>query len=442
MFKAFQDHIEASFPFLIGKRLLIGCSGGLDSVTLAQLMHRLNFETGLAHCNFSLRGTESDGDAEFVADLAESLNIPVYIETFDTKQYAANQKLSTQMAARELRYTWFNEILSDFNYDYVLTAHHADDNLETFLINLSRGTGLRGLTGIKAVNDRIVRPLLPFSRKRILDFAKKNNYSWREDSSNSSTDYLRNQLRKEVIPPLKDAVKKVLPSLQKTQSHLRDSEALLEDYMALVYQLAISEEPEGYSIDIVKLSELPNTNALLYELLYRYGFSAWEDIAGLLSAQSGKQIFSETHRLLKDRNKLLLTERSRKDESLEIFIPEGQLRIEHPIPLKFEVVDKLGEAGNDRIYADYNLLKFPLLLRKWREGDVFQPFGMRGKKKLSKFFKDEKLSLVTKEKIWVLCSNNQVLWVVGYRMDDHFKVTAATNRIVRIRTHKNLLDHE
>ena len=441
MFKAFQDHIAESFPFLKGKRLLIACSGGLDSVTLTHLMHGLNFETGLAHCNFSLRGTESDEDAEFVADLAERLNIPVYIETFDTKRYAANQKLSTQMAARELRYTWFNEILSDFNYDYVLTAHHADDDLETFLINLSRGTGIRGLTGINAVNERIVRPLLPFTRSEILAYAKKQNYFWREDSSNSGTDYLRNQLRKEVIPPLKNAVKKLLPSLQKTQGHLRDTEALLEDYMTLVYQLAITEESEGYSIDILKLSELPNTNALLYELLYRYGFSAWEDIAGLLSAQSGKQIFSETHRLLKDRNKLLLTERDSERPNTEILIFEDE-QLEQPISISFKKVDKLGEAGSQHIYADRDLLQFPLVLRRWREGDVFQPFGMAGKKKLSKFFKDEKLSLVTKEKIYVLCSNNQVLWVVGYRMDDRFKVTAATKQILRISTDKNLLDNE
>ncbi len=200
-----DDHITNNLAFLKGKKLLIACSGGVDSVVLTSLLHGLEYTIGLAHCNFSLRGKESDGDEDFVMDLAGKLEIPVFSETFDTKAYAKEHKLSTQVAARELRYTWFEELLADFKFDYLLTGHHTDDDLETFLINLSRGTGLRGLTGIPVVNNKVVRPLLCFGRGEIVKYAKKSKLYWREDSSNSEVDYLRNKLRIETIPKYKEA---------------------------------------------------------------------------------------------------------------------------------------------------------------------------------------------------------------------------------------------
>ena len=432
MLKTSKQHIEDSFPFLKEGKLLVACSGGLDSVVLAYVLKELGFKIGLAHCNFSLRGNESDEDEAFVINLAEKWNVPVFTETFNTKEYAATYKLSTQMAARELRYAWFEELLKDFKYDYILTAHHADDNLETFLINLSRGTGLRGLTGITEYNDKIIRPLLPFSREDIFNFAKKEKLFWREDSSNASSDYLRNELRHEVIPPFRKATKGLLKSLQKTQRNLQQTEALVSDYMVLVRNLVMQETSQGFEISISKLQELPNHVALLYELLLPFQFTAWEDISGLLHAQSGKQVLASNYRVIKDREVLIITQIPLEEKKVSKFILENETQIDSPLRMSFFPTDKMGYIDSNTVYVDASKITYPLELRKWQEGDVFQPFGMKGKKKLSKFFKDEKLSLASKEQIWILLSNNQIVWVVGYRMDDRFKITPKTKKILKI----------
>ncbi|WP_341271715.1 tRNA lysidine(34) synthetase TilS [Aequorivita soesokkakensis] len=413
-----------------GKKLLIACSGGLDSVVLTHLMKNLNYEIALAHCNFSLRGKESDGDEMFVIGLANTLEIPVFAETFDTKKFAKEHKNSTQMAARDLRYNWFAEILKDFKYDYLLTAHHLDDDLETFFINLSRGAGLNGFTGIPKENNKIIRPLLNFSREEILKYAEQNNLKWREDSSNEKTDYLRNKLRLEVLPKFKETSKSLLKKFQKTQQNLQASQNLLEDYMALVYKLVVSEGMDSYKINIKKIKELPHTEALLYELLNGFGFSEWEDVSNLLEAQTGKQVFSKTHRLLKNRDELVLTEIYFEKDDKEILIFEEGITA--PITLKMEPSKYIGETEKNLIYVASEKLNFPLKLRKWRDGDTFQPFGMKGKKKLSKFFKDEKISLNEKEKIWLLLSGEKIVWVIGHRMDERFKVTENTRKIFKI----------
>jgi len=432
MLEPLRLHIEQNLPMLQDAKLLVACSGGLDSVVLTHLLHKLNFPIALAHCNFSLRGSESDADATFVQEWADQLAIPFYVKRFDTEVFASKHKLSTQMAARKLRYDWFEVLLNEIEFDYLLTAHHADDDLETFLINLSRGTGLRGLTGIQEVNNRVVRPLLSFSRAEILSYAKSNELYWREDSSNSKIDYLRNNLRLNVIPPYKEATKGALLNFMKTQRRISDSRALVEDYIVLVQTLVMTETKEGFEIDIHKINELPHTSALLYEILRPFGFSAWNDISELLTGQSGKQVFSSTHRILKDRGVLLLTARSDKPEVDSFYIAEGTSEIQQPIQLEFESAEHFEITNANTVFVDNEMLSYPLLLRRWEEGDVFQPFGMEGKKKLSKFFKDEKLSLVAKENIWVLCSNEKIVWVIGCRLDNRYKVTKTTKNIVRI----------
>jgi len=434
MKKELKKHIATAFPFLEGKRLLVACSGGLDSVSLTFLLKDLGYEIGLAHCNFMLRGDESDEDADFVLHLAERLDLPFFTESFDTVKYASEEKRSIQVAARELRYGWFAEILTDFKYDYVVTAHHADDDLETFFINLSRGTGLRGLTGIPALNEQIIRPLLPFTRDEIMAYAKKKAFYWREDSSNASDKYLRNDLRKNVLPPFKKISKSIITNFQNTQQHLRGSERLIADYMSLVYNLVISETSEAYRINIEKLKDLPNTSDLLYELLHSFGFTDFQAIETLLSAQSGKQVFSNTHALLKDRTELVLTKIASEATVTSFKISEETKRIDFPIDLHLQIFNSIGEIGHNSIYVDNEKLTYPLTLRKWREGDVFQPFGMKGNKKISKFFKDEKLSLTAKANIWLLCSADQIVWVVGLRADDRFKVTELTKQILKIST--------
>ena len=437
MLTNFKNHISNNFPALKGKKILIACSGGLDSVVLSRLFKELNYNISLAHCNFSLRGKESDEDEKFVISLAGMLSIPVFNKKFNTKAYKIKHKLSTQVAARKLRYQWFDEVCAGHSFDYLATAHHLDDDLETFLINLSRGTGLKGLTGIPVMNDKIIRPFLNFPRADILYYAKEKNSTWREDSSNQTTDYLRNKLRIEVIPRLKEVDLNLLNGFQQTQKNLNESASLVNDYMALIKNLIVNKTDEGFEIDIFKLLELPNTNALLYELLAPFGFTAWNDISNLLVAQSGKQIFSETHRIIKNRTSLLLVENNLVQDQETYLIKESDKRIDVPINLKIEQVEKTSDYIPGIVYLDAQKLKFPLQLRKWQEGDLFYPFGMTGKKKLSKFFKDEKLSLLAKEKTWVLTSSDDIVWIVGIRADHRFKVETQTKSILKITLYKN-----
>ena len=432
MLTNFKNHISNTFPALKGKKILIACSGGLDSVVLSRLFKELNYDISLAHCNFSLRGKESDEDEKFVILLADKLSIPIFNKKFNTKAYKIKHKLSTQVAARQLRYQWFEEVCTEHSFDYLATAHHLDDDLETFLINLSRGTGLRGLIGIPLINDKIIRPFLNFPRADILQYAKEKNSPWREDSSNQTSDYLRNKLRIEVIPRLKEVDRNLLNGFHQTQKYLNESMALVNDYMTLIKNLVVTDTEDGFEIDVLKLQDLPNTNALLYELLAPFGFTAWDDISDLLTAQSGKQIFSESHRILKNRKSLLLVENSFVHNEETYTIKESDTGIDTPINLKIEQVDKTSDYTPSIVYLDLQKLNFPLQLRKWREGDSFYPFGMKGKKKLSKFFKDEKLSLVAKEKTWVLTSGNHIVWIVGMRSDHRFKVENQTKKILKI----------
>src|SRR5690606_15994393 len=334
MLSNFNKHLLENFSFIRQKRLLIACSGGMDSVVLTHLMKTLNFEIGLAHCNFSLRGKESDDDERFVIGLAKKMEISVFAETFDTKKYAEEHKISIQMAARDLRYAWFSEILINFNYEYLLTAHHLDDDLETFFINISRGTGLSGLTGIPSENTRILRPLLDFSRMEIAQYAEDNNLKWREDSSNKKSDYLRNMLRWEVLPQFKKTNGSILKNFQKTRRNLQSSQALIEDYLSLIYNKVVIEDADSYKINVEKIKELPHTEAVLYELLHGFGFTEWDDVSKLLYAQTGKQIFSKTHSLLKNREELILSKVSKKNYSDEFSV--GEEGISKPIQLTIE----------------------------------------------------------------------------------------------------------
>ena len=432
MLNDFRKHINTHLSFLEDKKLVLACSGGVDSMVLAHLCYQLNFNIAIAHCNFSLRGAESDGDLDFVKSWAEEKALPFFSKNFDTQIVAEKNKISIQMAARDLRYDWFHTILKEFDYQYLLTAHHADDSLETFLINLSRGTGLRGLTGILEQNNTVVRPLLPYSRDQIITYAKKNNLYWREDSSNTKTDYLRNKLRHDIIPTYKEVSKSTLKNFGKTQRYLRGSQTLVDDYIILIRNLIVAEIEGGYTIDIARLMDIQNHEVVLFELLSPFNFNAWEDIKGLLTAQTGKQIFSSTHRLLKNRSYLLLTEREEDEGAREYYIEKDTRSIEIPIQLNFTSVPYFKITNAHTFFVDTEKLHFPLQLRRWQEGDIFHPFGMKGKKKLSKFFKDEKLSLVAKSNTWVLCSDHKIVWVVGMRGDERFKVTKETQDIIQI----------
>ena len=432
MVTAFKKHIAAHFPALADQKILVACSGGLDSIVLLHLLQKIGLTLGVAHCNFKLRGAHSDADLSFVETIAGNLGVPVFTTVFDTKTYAKTQGVSTQVAARELRYQWFYSTATANGYDRIATGHHADDDLETFFINLSRVTGLRGLTGIASNTEQLIRPLLPFSRAQIMQFAKKEGLFWREDSSNSTRDYLRNKLRLDVIPAFKGVNKTVLQNFKQTQQHLKESQALLEDYITLVTKLVVSQTDAGYEIDIKQLQALPNTNTLLFELLYPYGFTDFKAIASILESEVGKKVLSKQYVLQKDRNHLVLTTKEQVVDPHVYCIDAKQQSCTTPIKLNFTEVAQVGEHEPHSLYVDAGKLTYPLKVRAWRLDDVFHPFGMKGKKKLTKFFKDEKLSLLSKNSVWVLESGDEIVWVIGLRPDDRYKVTNATNKVLKI----------
>ena len=433
MLEKFKIHIAQNFPSLKNGKLFLAVSGGLDSMVLLHLFRQLQYDIAVLHCNFQLRGIESFQDQIFVQEYSIKNSIPFFYTQFDTENFAKDYKLSIQVAARELRYSWFYEQLEEQNYDFILTAHHADDNLETFLINLSRATGLDGLIGIPEQNDKIIRPLLVFNRLDIENYANENQIKWREDSSNASDKYVRNKIRHQLVPILKEIHPNFLASFQKTQQYLQQANEMVDDAASILFSQVVEEKGDAFYFNVKKLSKLPNYKSYLYHWLKDFGFSAWEDIYNLVDGQSGKQVFSNEFRLLKDRKYLILSTLIQEDTIDEYFIEKNQSEVKIPLKLAICKVSDISLGSNTIIFVDEDLLVFPLVLRKWKTGDYFQPFGMNGKeKKISKLFKDEKLSLLDKENTWLLCSNNQIVWVTGIRQDERYRIEKTTTNILKI----------
>jgi len=434
MLLEFKQHVEETFPFLSDSKLLIAVSGGIDSVVLAHLAHKTGFDFGICHCNFQLRGKESDGDEEFVISLAKGFGVPIFTTHFETEQYAQEHKLSIQVAARKLRYYWFYELLEEHQYDYVLTAHNTNDNLETFLINLSRGTGLDGLTGIPPINDKSVRPLLDFSRDNITLYAIKNDIVWREDRSNATVKYVRNKVRHKILPVLKEINPHILETFKDTIDNLNESQDLAKAHVQELSKKIMSSENDLIKFNIAKLNKLNYKKAYLYQVLNSYGFTEWDDVVNLIDAQVGKQLFSKEYRLLKDRGYLILTKINHDVISNNpIRIDEKVLETSDPISLEFLTTDLNSVSDRNSILVDKDLLNYPLSVRKWRYGDYICPTGMQGKKKLSQLFKDKKLSLIEKEKIWLLTNReDEIIWVIGVRQDRRFEASEKTQNRLKI----------
>ncbi len=434
MYNKFVLHIKQNFPELFTKKVVVAVSGGLDSVTLLHLLKKVGCDVAVAHCNFKLRGEDSDLDEKLVGAIGEKLQVSTWVKSFETKQIATQNKKSIQETARDLRYEWFAELLSENKAHLLVTAHNLDDNFETVLHHLTRGTGLKGLVGIPQKTSTIYRPLLNFSREEIERYAKVNQLIWREDQSNTQTKYTRNKIRHKVIPVLKEINPNLLESFKKTQQHVMDSNLVLQNMVAKKWQKIHIKENDIIKIKIDKLKQLVPLSFYLYEFFKPYGFTAFNDILDLLDAQSGKQIFSSTHRLIKDRNFLLLQQVNQKLKENTYKIPDFKSKITVKLPninLFFteEIFDNQADKSNKKtIPIDKDLLKFPLQVRKWQKGDYFYPTGMKGKKKLSNYFKDEKLSLIEKENIWLLLSEEKIVWIIGMRQDRRFIAKAETKK--------------
>ncbi len=432
MLLKFQNQLSTSFPFLKGKKLLLAVSGGIDSMVMVHLFQHLKFDFAIAHCNFQLRGEESDEDEAFVETQSQNWQIPMYIQKFDTKKLAEEHKMSIQVTARKLRYEWFSEVLEENKIDFLLTAHHLDDSLETFIINLSRGTGLDGLLGIPMTNDTIVRPLLAFSREEITAYAKESNIQWREDSSNASDKYLRNKIRHDIAPILKELNPSFLNSFQNTLDNLQQAQSLVDDASRIVYRKVVEDLPFQKKINLTELTKLPNYRAYLYQWLQPFGFTAWDDIYDLVHAISGKQIFSTDYVLLKDRTHLIVFPKKTEVETASYWIEKGVKEVKIPLNISFCKATDTSHQSRNTIFVDEDKLTYPLELRKWQEGDFFYPIGMEGKKKVGKFFKDEKLSLIDKSYVWLLCSDNQIVWIINKRQDSRFAADKNTKNKIQI----------
>tara|TARA_B110000037_G_scaffold32158_1_gene38681 strand:+ start:35374 stop:36714 length:1341 start_codon:yes stop_codon:yes gene_type:complete len=436
MLSKIENHLTINLPFLKDKKLLIAVSGGIDSNVLIALFHELKYDISMAHCNFHLRGKESVLDEESLKKIAADLNIVFHSISFETEAYAKKRKISIQLAARELRYDWFEKIKTEKSYDYILTAHHKNDVLETFLINFTRGTGLDGLTSIPTINGAIVRPLLPFTRDEILKYALDNNIAWREDESNTSIKYARNKIRHQVIPVLQELNPSLLNTFEHTLEHLKGSQQLIANTVSNLREKVISAKGDILQISIEEIKKMSVPKPYLFELLKPYNFKEWDDVFHLLNAQSGKQIFSKTHRLLKDRKFLFLTEIDTKSNptsyTLKEFVSEY---LTHDLKLEFSIKSYSASRKNqkNKVFIDADTVKFPLIMRKWKNGDIFTPLGFRGKKKLSDYFKDEKMSLIEKERTWILTNTkNEIIWILGKRIDDKFKTSSNTEHMIEL----------
>lgn len=442
MEKRFSDFIIQHQLIEGGGRAILAVSGGIDSMVMAHLFHVSGIPFAIAHCNFRLRAKEAGGDEAFVEQYAADLGVPFFKRRFNTRSWAKRNGFSVQMAARDLRYRWFNQLMRLENYQYVATAHHADDDIETFFINLLRGTGIAGLQGIAIKNRAFIRPLLFANREEITQYAIQHRIAWREDSSNNESKYLRNMLRNRIIPLLADTAPSFKTTMYENMQRIQQAGQIYRKEVENQRRHCMMNLSNSTVISIPRLLELQPSLTYLFEFLQPYGFSYEKtcDIFRALDAQAGKQFYSPTHKLLKDRELLLIERRSgRVTKTKEWLIHEPDTLLKKPVKMQFAISDKkhFRFEGNESIaWLDYDKLRFPLILRRWKPGDFFYPLGMKNRKKLSDFFTDLKINRNEKQDIWILCSGADIVWIAGKRIDERFKVEPGSRKLLRIELKK------
>ena len=435
MLERFKKHIEQNFNELLTCKTLLTVSGGVDSMVLLHLFQQAHFNFAVAHCNFQLRETESDLDEKLVHDYCLKNNIVYFVNNFDTINYASLNKVSIQIAARDLRYKWFDELSASHGFNFIATAHHLDDQAETFLINFTRGTGIDGLVGIPEKNGKVIRPLLPFSRDEIVHYAKENEIIWREDASNATTKYLRNKIRHKIVPIIKEENPQFLNSFQSTLNHLQEAQFLAAQAMNIFIKECVSETENKVEVNLEKALTFNQPFVYLTHFLKQFGFDNVNEIQKICNAGTGKVLNNAKFTLLNNRNSLQIID--------NLIINNEYIYVNSILDVeKYMFIMKITEVSefnfvSDKniIFVNSNLLKWPLVLRKYKTGDVFQPFGLKGFKKVSKFYKDLKLSQFQKQEQWILENGDgNIIWIVGLRADDRFKVTHNTSKIYKLTT--------
>jgi tRNA(Ile)-lysidine synthase len=441
MFDEFRKYIEDNHLFGSQDYILLAVSGGLDSMVMSHLFLTGGYKFAIAHCNYCLRGAESDKDEDFVRQYAACNGFTFYSRRFDTTAYAKKFGISVQMAARNLRYEWFESIRKEHHLDYIAVGHNMNDNVETLLINLTRGTGLNGLTGMKPVSDKVVRPLLFATREEIISYGKQNNVAYREDQSNLETKYTRNKIRNLILPVLKKINPSVEYAINDTAHRLSETGEIISDYINdLRVHLSVKGEKETiFSID--KLNNYLNNSTIIFELFRPFGITGQrvKDLINILHGSPGGQVLTDTHRFIRDRQDLIITPVTGKNE-ISVAIRNINDLVNFPGIVSAGIFD-IGpdfRFTEDPFVAelDLEMVLFPLLIRTWKKGDYFYPLGMKDKKKLSDYFIDRKYSLDKKESTLLLESGGMIAWIIGERIDDRFRINESTSKVLRIRARR------
>ncbi len=434
-------HYFIQYPIDKSRPIVVGLSGGADSVALLFILKELGYSCHAAHCNFQLRGEESVRDLHFAQQIAHEAAVSFHTVTFDTTSYAQEKRMSIEMACRELRYNWFRDLCSELDAPYLAVAHHRDDSVETVLLNLMRGTGIAGLTGIRPVNGHIIRPLLALSRADIEQYLTAIGVGYITDSTNQQAIYTRNKVRLELLPLMQTINPSVAEAIERTASHLSEVERVYRAAIAAQTEKVVTVTDPIVTIDIPSLLQQPSPSALLFEIIKEYGFTTTQVAAILQSATapSGRVFDAPTYQLLKDRTHYIISPRV-DDTPTTYYIEQGDTQVDTPIQLAISHIERTGsfQFPTSPLVAcfDSNKLHYPLELRKWQQGDRFTPLGMRGSKKVSDYFSDHKFTLFEKQQTWVLLSGGKIIWIVGHRTANDCKVTKETSQMTQIEKKK------